>query len=113
MSDLNLGKAQKMINAWFKSLGVRHFSPLTNLGQLTEEVGEVARIMIRKYGDQSFKKTDKDRDLGAELADVLFSIICIADQADINLSEAFLKKMEKRMNRDKKRHQNNAKIKLV
>ena len=113
MKDLSLYKAQKMINAWFTSLGVRHFSPLTNLGQLSEEVGEVARIMIRKYGDQSFKKSDKDRDLGAELADVLFSVICIADQAEIDLSAAFLKKMEKRMSRDKKRHQSNTKIKKV
>ena len=111
MKDLNLVDAQKMINDWFDSLDVKHFSQLTNLGQLTEEVGEVARIMIRTYGDQSFKESDKDKDLAGELADVLFCIICIADQANLDLSGAFLEKMEKRMERDKERHKNNEKIK--
>ena len=110
MQELNLREAQQMINDWFKDIGVTHFSPLTNLGQLTEEVGEVARIMIREYGDQSFKESDLDRDLGAELADVLFSVLCIAEQTNVDLTESFLKKMEKRVNRDTKRHQENDKI---
>ncbi|MBT3419519.1 MAG: nucleotide pyrophosphohydrolase [Candidatus Magasanikbacteria bacterium] len=110
MEDLSLKKAQQMINDWFNELNVGYFSPLTNLGQLTEEVGEVARIMIREYGDQSFKESDKDKDLGAELSDVLFSLLCIANQTNVDLGEAFLRKMDKRKNRDEKRHQNNDKI---
>ena len=110
MKKLYLREAQQMINDWFEDIGVRHFSQLTNLGQLTEEVGEVARIMIRQYGDQSFKESDLERDLGDELADVLFTVICIADQADVDLTDSFLKKMEKRVKRDTKRHQQNKKI---
>lgn len=101
-----------MVYDWIKHLGVRYFSQLTNLGQLTEEVGEVARIMTRTYGDQSFKDSDKNRDLGDELADVLFVLICIANQADINLTEALKKNLEKKTKRDIERHRNNEKLKL-
>ncbi len=111
MPNLTLKEAQTMINNWFKSMDVHHFNQLTNLGQLTEEVGEVARIIIRTCGDQTFKNKDEKYDLGSELADVLFSLICIADQANIDLSEAFLKNMEKLKLRDTERHTNNQKVK--
>ena len=110
MKDLGIKEAQQMINKWFDSIGVRHFNELTNLGQLTEEVGEVARIMIRQYGEQSFKESDTDRDLAEELSDVLFSILCIAEQTNSDMAGAFRRKMEKRMARDKERHQNNHQI---
>lgn len=108
---MTLDAAQQDIDKWIKTYGVRYFSELTNMAILTEEVGEVARIIARKYGDQSFKKSDLDKDLGDELADVLFVLICIANQTGINLTEALTKNLAKKTNRDKDRHQQNEKLK--
>ena len=110
MSQITIQDAQKQVDDWIKTVGVRYFSELTNLGQLIEEVGEVARIITRTYGDQSFKKSDEGHDLGDELADVLFVLICIANQTGINLTEALQKNLEKKTKRDKDRHQNNEKL---
>lgn len=104
-------QAQQMVDNWIKTIGVRYFSELTNLAVLTEEVGELARLMARKYGDQSFKKSDEEKELADEMADVLWVLICLANQTGVDLNEAFLKNMEKKTNRDKDRHQNNAKLK--
>jgi len=111
MKNITLEQCQDEVNEWIESIGVRYFSELTNLAQLVEEVGEVARIMSRTYGDQSFKKSDEDKSLSEELADVLFVLICIANQTGINLTEAFWKGMEKRNSRDRHRHLNNPKLK--
>jgi NTP pyrophosphatase (non-canonical NTP hydrolase) len=108
---MTLDEAQKTVDTWIKDVGVRYFSELTNLAILTEEVGEVARIIARRYGDQSFKKSDEDVDLGAEMADVLFVLIALANQTGVNLTEEFAKGLAKRTNRDKDRHQNNPKLK--
>ncbi|WP_423129622.1 nucleotide pyrophosphohydrolase [Gaoshiqia sp. Z1-71] len=108
---VSLPQAQRMVDNWIKTIGVRYFSELTNLAVLTEEVGELARLMARKYGDQSFKKSDEGKDLADEMADVLWVLICLANQTGVDLNEAFLKNMEKKTNRDKDRHQNNAKLK--
>ncbi len=108
---ITLSEAQQMVDQWIKTIGVRYFSELTNLAILTEEVGEVARIMARTYGDQSFKKSDEGKDLGDEMADVLWVLICLANQTGVDLNEAFLKNIEKKTNRDKDRHQNNEKLK--
>lgn len=108
---MTLQEAQKTVDNWVNTIGVRYFSELTNLGLLTEEVGEVARIMTRKYGDQSFKKSDEEVDLGDEMADVLFVLICLANQTGIDLEEAFRKNLEKKTKRDKDRHKNNEKLK--
>lgn len=108
--DITLQESQEIVDKWVKTIWVRYFSELTNLWQLTEEVGEVARIMIRDYGDQSSKKSDLDADLWDELADVLFVLICIANQTGINLTEKFQKNMEKKNIRDKNRHINNPKL---
>ncbi|MDD4108607.1 MAG: nucleotide pyrophosphohydrolase [Prolixibacteraceae bacterium] len=94
-----------------KTVGVRYFSELTNLGQLIEEVGEVARIITRTYGDQSFKQSDKGHDLGDELADVLFVLICIANQTEVDLTQALQKNLDKKTKRDGERHKNNLKLK--
>jgi NTP pyrophosphatase (non-canonical NTP hydrolase) len=102
---------QQQVDDWIKQYGVRYFSELTNTAILMEEVGEVARIMARKYGDQSFKESEKDKDLGSELADVLFVLVCLANQTGVNLTEAFEKGMEKRTLRDKTRHIDNQKLK--
>ncbi|MBS9784354.1 nucleotide pyrophosphohydrolase [Candidatus Gracilibacteria bacterium] len=110
MKEITLKDSQKIVDDWIKTVGVRYFSELTTLGQLAEEVGEVARIMIRTYGDQSFKKSDLGEDLGDELADVLFTLICIANQTGIDLTEKFQKNMEKKNSRDKNRHKNNEKL---
>src|SRR3989338_5150312 len=110
MSQISIQQAQKIVDDWIKSIGVRYFSEMTKLAQLTEEVGEVARIISRTYGDQSFKKSD-DKNLSDELADVLFVLICIANQTGIDLAEAFQKNMHKKTNRDKNRHKNNLKLK--
>lgn len=110
MSQITIQDAQQQVDDWIKTIGVRYFSELTNLGQLVEEVGEVARIITRTYGDQSFKKSDEGHDLGDELADVLFVLICIANQTGINLTEALQKNLEKKTSRDKDRHQNNEKL---
>ncbi len=111
MSQLTIKEAQDQIDHWIKTVGVRYFSELTNLGILVEEVGEVARIMTRTYGDQSFKKSDKDHDLGDELADVLFVLICLANQTGIDLTEALKKNLDKKTKRDAERHKNNEKLK--
>jgi NTP pyrophosphatase (non-canonical NTP hydrolase) len=111
-STLSLREAQQQVDAWIKKFGVRYFSELTNMAILTEEVGEVARIISRTYGDQSFKKTDKDHSLSEELADVLFVLICLANQTGTDLTAAFEKNLEKKTKRDAKRHKNNGKLKM-
>ena len=110
-NEITLSKAQQMVDQWIKTVGVRYFSELTNMAVLTEEVGELARIMARKYGDQSFKKSDEKYDLADEMADVLWVLICLANQTGVDLSEAFLKNLEKKNSRDSERHQNNQKLK--
>jgi len=109
--NITLPEAQQMVDQWIKTIGVRYFSELTNLAILTEEVGELARIMARTYGDQSFKKSDEGKDMADEMADVLWVLICLANQTGVDLNEAFLKNMEKKTIRDKDRHQNNEKLK--
>lgn len=108
--NITITEAQQMVDRWIKTIGVRYFSELTNMAILTEEVGELARIMARKFGDQSFKKSDENYDLGDEMADVLWVLICLANQTGVNLNEAFLKNMEKKTLRDKDRHHNNEKL---
>ena len=109
--SISLPEAQQMVDHWIKTIGVRYFSELTNMAILTEEVGELARILARTYGDQSFKKSDEGKNLGDEMADVLWVLICLANQTGVDLNEAFLKNMEKKTSRDKDRHQNNEKLK--
>lgn len=109
--EVTIPEAQQMVDQWIKTIGVRYFSELTNLAILTEEVGELARIIARKYGDQSFKKSDEGKDLADEMADVLWVLICLANQTGVDLNEAFLKNIEKKTNRDSDRHQNNEKLK--
>jgi NTP pyrophosphatase (non-canonical NTP hydrolase) len=107
---MTLQEAQQTIDQWIQSNGVRYFNELTNMAILSEEVGEVARIMARRYGEQSFKDSDKDKDLGDELADVLFVLICIANQTGVNLTEAMEKNLAKKTLRDSKRHHDNEKL---
>ena len=107
---MTIEEAQSEVDIWVKTYGVRYFSELTNMACLTEEVGELARIMARKYGDQSFKEGEKSN-LGDEMADVLWVLICLANQTGINLTEEFRKNMEKKTLRDNKRHINNPKLK--
>ena len=107
---MNLQNSQLDVDNWIKEHGVRYFNELTNMAQLTEEVGEVARIIARRYGEQSEKESDKNKDLGEELADVVLVVLCLANQTEINLQEAFDKKMEPKSNRDKDRHKNNQKL---
>lgn len=108
---MNIQNAQQEVDNWIKAHGVRYFNELTNMAQLTEEVGEVARIIARRYGEQSEKESDKEMDLGEELADVLFVVLCLANQTGINLQEAFEKKLDHKAKRDHSRHQNNKKLK--
>jgi NTP pyrophosphatase (non-canonical NTP hydrolase) len=108
---MTIQQAQQRVDEWVTTTGVRYFSELTNMAILTEEVGEVARLMSRQYGDQSFKESDKDKNLGDELADVLWVLICIANQTGIDLSEALQKNFEKKNLRDAGRHQQNEKLK--
>ena len=108
---MTLQEAQLQVDKWIKTHGVRYFSELTNLAILTEEVGEVARILARKYGDQSDKESDKNKDLGEEMADVLWVLLCLANQTGINLTEAFTQNLEKKTVRDKDRHHQNPKLK--
>lgn len=108
---MTIQEAQLKIDHWIKTFGVRYFDELTNTAMLMEEVGEVARIMARRYGEQSEKESDKNKDLGDELADVLFVLMCIANQTDINLEEALAKNLNKKTNRDSERHLNNEKLK--
>lgn len=110
MSDITIKDYQKIVDDWIKDVGVRYYSELTNLGELMEEVGEVARIMSRTYGDQSFKESDKKYDLGDELADVFFVLVCIANQTGVDLTAAINRNMEKKYTRDKNRHKNNPKL---
>ena len=108
---MELQTAQKKVDNWIKEHGVRYFNELTNMAQLTEEVGEVARIIARRYGEQSEKESDKNKDLGEELADVLFVVLCLANQTGVNLQEAFDDKLELKTKRDHDRHHNNKKLK--
>ncbi len=107
---MDIKDAQSIVDEWIKTIGVRYFNELTNTAILMEEVGEVARIMARRYGEQSEKESDKNKDLGDEMADVLFVLICLANQTGIDLSEAFVKNLEKKTNRDFDRHKNNPKL---
>lgn len=108
---MTIQEAQDTIDRWINTTGVRYFNELTNMAMLTEEVGEVARIIARKYGEQSFKESDKDKQLSDELADVLFVLICIANQTGINLTEALEKNLDKKTTRDANRHHENEKLK--
>ncbi len=108
---MTLKEAQQVVDEWINTLGVRYFDELTNMALLTEEVGELARIIARKYGEQSFKESDKNYDLADEIADVLFVLICIANQTGVDLTEALKKNLEKKTERDKDRHINNEKLK--
>lgn len=109
---MTLEEAQKTVDEWIKTYGVRYFSELTNMAVLTEEVGELARIMARTYGDQSFKAGEKT-DLGDEMADVLWVLLCLANQTGVDLTEAFRKNLEKKTSRDKERHKNNPKLSSI
>jgi NTP pyrophosphatase (non-canonical NTP hydrolase) len=108
---MTIDNAQQKVDEWIKTIGVRYFSELTNTAILMEEVGELARIMARKYGEQSSKESDKKYELADEMADVMFVLICLANQTGVNLTEAFQKNMEKKTSRDKDRHANNEKLK--
>lgn len=110
MEEITLKEAQHLVDHWIKTYGVRYFNELTNMAILTEEVGEVARLIARSYGEQSFKESDKHKDLGDEMADVLWVLICLANQTGIDLTDAFRKNIEKKTNRDKERHINNQKL---
>lgn len=108
--NITIEEAQQMVDHWIKTVGVRYFSELTNMAILTEEVGELARIIARKYGDQSFKRSDELYNMADEMADVLWVLICLANQTGVDLNEAFLKNIEKKTLRDKDRHRNNEKL---
>ncbi|MGC6422770.1 MAG: nucleotide pyrophosphohydrolase [Flavobacteriaceae bacterium] len=108
---MNIADAQKAVDFWIQNHGVRYFDELTNMAQLTEEVGEVARIIARRYGEQSEKESDKVKDLGEELADVIFVVLCLANQTGVNLQVAFDRKMQIKTQRDHDRHHNNPKLK--
>lgn len=108
---MNIQNAQQAVDEWIKNHGVRYFNELTNMAQLTEEVGEVARIIARRYGEQSEKVTDKDKDLGEELADVLFVLLCLANQTGVDLQQSFDKKLTLKAKRDHDRHHSNKKLK--
>jgi NTP pyrophosphatase (non-canonical NTP hydrolase) len=109
--ELTLNEAQQQVDQWIKTVGVRYFNELTNLGILMEEVGELSRLMVRTYGEQSFKESDKNRELSDEMADVLWVLICLANQTGVNLTEALQKNFEKKNIRDANRHANNDKLK--
>lgn len=111
MNEITLNEAQQKVDQWIKTIGVKYFSELTNLGILMEEVGELSRLMVRKYGEQSFKETDKGKELGDEMADVLWVLICLANQTGVNLTEALEKNFEKKTVRDADRHKQNDKLK--
>ncbi len=107
---MTIEEAQKIVDQWIQEHGVRYFNELTNMAMLTEEVGEVARIIARRYGEQSEKESDKEKNLGDEMADVLFVLICLANQTGINLTEALQKNLDKKTKRDSERHKNNSKL---
>lgn len=109
--DITLNQAQQQVDEWIKNIGVRYFNELTNLGILVEEVGELSRLMVRKFGEQSFKNNEAEKDLGDEMADVLWVLICLANQTGINLTEALQKNFDKKTSRDSKRHLENEKLK--
>jgi NTP pyrophosphatase (non-canonical NTP hydrolase) len=111
MEDLTIKQAQKTVDDWIKTIGIRYFDEMTNMAILMEEVGEVARIMARRYGEQSEKESDKKKDLGDEMADVLFVLICLANQTGIDLEQALMKNLNKKTMRDTERHANNPKLK--
>ncbi len=111
MNDTTINEAQQQVDLWIKTIGVRYFSELTNLGILMEEVGELSRIMVRKYGEQSFKESDKGNDLSDEMADVLWVLICLANQTGVNLTDALQRNFEKKTSRDATRHIDNEKLK--
>ena len=110
-NDITIQEAQNKVDEWIKTFGVRYFNELTNLGILVEEVGELSRLMVRKYGEQSFKNNEAEKELGDEMADVLWVLICLANQTSVNLTEALQKNFEKKTNRDLTRHQENIKLK--
>ncbi|MDR1937055.1 MAG: nucleotide pyrophosphohydrolase [Tannerellaceae bacterium] len=110
MQAITLQEAQQKVDEWIKTYGKRYFNELTNMAILTEEVGELARIIARTYGEQSFKESDKTYDLGDEMADILWVLLCLANQTGVDLTAAFDKNMEKKTNRDKERHINNYKL---
>ncbi len=107
---MTISEAQQRVDQWIKTVGVRYFNELTNMAILTEEVGEVARIIARRYGEQSFKESDKDKDLGDELADVMWVVMCLANQTGVNLEEALERNFAKKTMRDATRHKNNTKL---
>jgi len=111
MNEITIKQAQKTVDNWIKTIGIRYFDEMTNTAILMEEVGEVARIMARRYGEQSEKESDKNKDLGDEMADVLFVLICLANQTGIDLEQAMIKNLEKKTARDSERHANNPKLK--
>lgn len=108
--DITLNEAQQQVDEWIKTVGVRYFNELTNLGILMEETGELARIIVRKYGEQSFKESDKNKDLADEMADVLWVLICLANQTGVNLTDALAKNFQKKNIRDAERHKQNDKL---
>ncbi|MDR2679317.1 MAG: nucleotide pyrophosphohydrolase [Tannerella sp.] len=110
MNKLTIKEAQLIVDEWIKTYGVRYFNELTNMAVLTEEVGELARVIARTYGEQSFKESDKNRDIGDEMADVLWVLICLANQTGVDLTEAFEKNLKKKTERDNERHKNNIKL---
>ena len=111
MNELTINQAQQQVDQWIKSVGVKYFSELTNLGIVMEEVGELSRLMVRTYGEQSFKESDKGKEISDEMADVLWVLICLANQTGVNLTEALEKNFEKKNMRDGNRHQQNEKLK--
>lgn len=111
MESMTLAQAQQKVDEWISTFGVQYFQPLTNLGILMEETGELARLMVRKYGEQSFKKSDEGKELADEMADVLWVLLCLANQCNIDLNEALGKNFEKKTRRDADRHLKNAKLK--
>ena len=111
MNNMTIKEAQQDVDQWIKSVGVRYFNELTNLGILMEEVGELSRLMVRKYGEQSFKESDKGKELSDEMADVLWVLLCLANQTGVDLTEALQKNFEKKNSRDGERHQQNDKLK--
>lgn len=110
MDHITLKEAQQQVDTWIKTYGVRYFNELTNMAILTEEVGELARLVARMYGEQSFKESDKNRDIGDEMADILWVLICLANQTGVDLTNAFEKNLQKKTERDCERHKNNTKL---
>ncbi|MDQ6890294.1 MAG: nucleotide pyrophosphohydrolase [Bacteroidota bacterium] len=110
MPQLTITEAQQKVDEWIKTVGIKYFNPLTNLGILMEEVGELSRLLVRIYGDQSFKETDKNKKLSDEMADILWVLLCLANQTGVDLTEAFNKNMQKKNLRDAERHKSNEKL---